>query len=105
MWISLFVGMKISRIFVLYKSGLCPIKQNVMAYKVIELIVPEHEIMEQEHWYYNDRLTKKNATVWMNIVLKDYEIELAPKKYLLRVLNFRDSGSLSSVRDIIRTID
>ena len=76
-----------------------------MAYKVIELIVPEHDIQEQEHWYYTDSLTKKNAKIWMERCLKDNEVNVLPEKYLLRVLNFKDSGGISSIRDIIRTID
>lgn len=76
-----------------------------MAYKVIELIVPDQDVMEQEHWYYQCPLNKKNAIKWMNDYLSDNDIKEVPKKYLLRVLNHRNNGSISSIRDIVRTID
>jgi len=85
-------------------------KSIFMAYKVIELIVPEHDIMEQEHWDNNTherRLTKKAAMKWFDEQVEAYEIEV-PTKYLLRVLTFNGSlynNRLVSAKDIIRTID
>jgi hypothetical protein len=61
-------------------------------YKVIELIVPEHDIMEQQHWYWDKRLTKKAAMEWFHEQCEDFNIE-PPQKYLLRVLTFNQSGS------------
>lgn len=77
-----------------------------MAYRVIELIVPEHDIQEQEHWYYDKKLTKKAAMEWFHEQVKAYEIEV-PTKYLLRVLTFTSGGSYcrNLTRDIVRTID
>ncbi len=86
-------------------SGRC-LKQNNMAYKVIELIVPEHDIQEQEHWYYDKKLTRKAAMEWFDEQVKAYQIE-KPEKYLLRILNFTDNGYYSwrATKDIVRTID
>ena len=75
-------------------------------YHVIELLVPEEDIMEQEHWYYDKRLTHKAAIEWFKQQCKDYDIEV-PEKYLLRRLTFTNSGRLCSslCKDYVRTID
>jgi hypothetical protein len=78
-----------------------------MAYRVIDLVVPEHDIMEQEHWSYDKKLTKKAAMEWFHEQLEQYEIIVVPEKYLLRVLTFTQGGSYcpNRTRDIVRTID
>ena len=78
-----------------------------MAYKVIELIVPEHDIMEQEYWYYDKRLTRKAAIEWCSKQIKEYENE-PPANYVLRILSFNGSftnNKIVNIKDIIRTID
>ena len=78
-----------------------------MAYKVLDLVVPEHDIMVQEHWSKQKSLTKKEAMLWFHEQLEQHEIDEVPTKYLLRVLTFTQCGSLSCnlTRDIVRTID
>lgn len=87
-------------------SGRC-LKQNNMAYRVLDLVVPEHDIMVQEHWYKQKSLTKKEAMLWFQEQLEQHEITVVPEKYLLRVLTFTQGGSLcrNLTKDIVRTID
>jgi len=82
-------------------------KPIFMAYRVIDLVVPEHDIMTQEHWYYDKKLTKKAAMEWFHEQLEQHEITVVPEKYLLRVLTFTQGGSCcrNLTRDIVRTID
>jgi hypothetical protein len=71
-----------------------------MSYRVLELIVPDLDIQEQEHYNKHFRITKSVAMEWM----KDYVDEI-PEKYLLRVLTYSNNGqSIISRRDIVRTI-
>ena len=76
-----------------------------MYYKVIELLVPDQDIQEQEHWYYDKKLTRKAAMEWFQEQVEAYEIDV-PTNYLLRVLTFTQGGRYcpNLTRDIVRTI-
>jgi hypothetical protein len=78
-----------------------------MSYRVLDLVVPEHDIMVQEHWSKQKSLTRKEAILWFHEQLEQHEITVIPYKYLLRVLTFTQSGSYcpNLTRDIVRTID
>ena len=78
-----------------------------MPYKVIELYAPEQDVHEEEHWYYDKRLTKKAAMEWFNNTIKECEID-PPTKYLLRILTFNGSftnNKIVNIKDVVRTID
>jgi len=78
-----------------------------MSYKQLELHIPDKEIMEQEVWSKNERLTKKNAIKWFHEQLESYDIKKVPEKYLLSILTFNGSlknNRVISVRDIVNTL-